>query len=226
MKTYKSLVAVLALSSVAFGGGNISPVTEYENTDYSAAQEVEVVPEVVPEVKVVEPVVEEKVIPVEVAPIASAMMGGYVGLGATGIAHRVSANSAQSNVFRELGCCQDRQMGVTGVAGYDFDQNLGAELRGTFGQWEISNGKKLRNVGAYLKPQVDLGGVNLYGLAGYAVTGSGTTGTGDKEGDFSYGAGLDVTLTEEFKLFGDLVQYIDKGKVNAMGATAGLKYQF
>jgi hypothetical protein len=223
MKTYKSLVAVLALSSVAFAGGNISPVTQYEDTDYTASQEVEVVPEV--KAVVEEPVV-EKVIPVEVAPIASAMMGGYVGLGATGIAHRVSANGAQSNVFRNLGCCQDRQMGVTGIAGYDFDENLGAEVRGTYGQWQRDNTNKFKNVGAYLKPQVDLGGVNLYGLAGYAVTGSGTTGTGDREGDFSYGAGVDVPLTEEFKFFGDLVQYIDKGNVNAMGATAGLKYQF
>lgn len=221
MKTYKSLVAVLALSSVAFAGGNISPVTPYEDTDVRASQEVEVVPEVKP----VEEIVEQNVIPVEVAPIASAMMGGYVGLGLTGIADRVTNNGSQSNIFKSLDG-QDRQLGLTGLVGYDFDENLGVELRGTQGQWKRNNTNKFKNMGAYLKPQVDLGGVNLYGLAGYAMTGGGNTTTGDREGDFSYGAGLDVPLTEELKLFGDLVQYIDKGKDNAMGATAGLKYQF
>lgn len=223
MKTYQSVTAILALSSIAFAGGNINPVTHYEDTDVQASQEVEVIqePVVVPKVEI-----EEKpMIPVEVAPIASALLGGYVGLAATGIADRTTCNGAQSNVFKSLEC-QDRQLGLTGVAGYDFNENLGVEARGTKGQWKIDGSNKFKNVGAYLKPQVDLGGVNLYGLAGYAITGGGSTITGDKEGDFSYGAGLDVPVSDNIKLFGDLVQYIDKGKDNAMGASAGIKYLF
>jgi len=212
MKLSKSIVAILALGSLGFAGGDITPVTPYENADVKAAQEV-----VVEQPKVV---VEEKV--VEVAPVAAAAMGGYVGLAAAGIAGR--SDSKQANIFREIDA-QDRQLGLTGVAGYDFSENLGAEVRGTKGQWKVSD-TKFKNAGAYLKPQVDLGGVNLYGLAGYAVTGVGSTSTGDKEGDFSYGAGLDIPLVDNVKFFADVVQFLDKGDDNVMGANAGVKYQF
>lgn len=213
MKLSKSVVAILALSAIGFAGGDIGKTTAYENADVKAAEQV-----VVEQPKVVE----EKVIPVEVAPVVAAAMGGYVGLAASGIA--VRGDDKQANPFNDYDN-QERQLGLTGVAGYDFSENLGAEVRGTIGQWKLSGGEKFKNAGAYLKPQVDLGGVNLYGLAGYAVTGGAATGTG-KEGDFSYGAGLDFPLVDGVKLFVDAVQLLDKGDNNAVSANTGVKFQF
>jgi hypothetical protein len=210
MKLSKSVVAILALSAISFAGGKITPEPAYHDADIKAAEQV-----VVEQPKVVE----EKVMPVEVAPVVAAANGGYVGLAVSGLANRTG--DKQANPLNEL-ANQNRQLGLTGVAGYDFSENLGAEVRGTIGQWKLGGGNKLKSAGAYVKPQVDLGGVNLYGLAGYAVTG----GVIGKEGDFSYGAGLDFPLSDGVKLFVDAVQLLDKGNDNAVSTNAGVKFQF
>jgi hypothetical protein len=211
MKLSKSVVAILALSAISFAGGKITPEPAYHDADIKAAEQV-----VVEQPKVVE----EKVMPVEVAPVAAAAMGGYVGLAGSSIALRT--NGKQANAIRDDIADQDNQSGLTLVGGYDFMENLGAEVRGTRALWDLDGQDKIKSYGAYLKPQVDLGGVNLYGLAGYAKTKAGAY----SENDFSYGAGLDFPLADGAKLFIDAVQLIDKGDVNAMSANAGLKYQF
>jgi hypothetical protein len=211
MKLSKSVVAILALSAISFAGGKITPEPAYHDADIKAAEQV-----VVEQPKVVE----EKVISVEVAPVVAAAMGGYVGLAGSNIVER---DNKRPNPLDFSSDEQARVGGLTAVAGYDIIENLGAEVRGTKAYWNMDAGDKFKSYGAYLKPQVDLAGVNLYGLAGYAKT---KVGADNEEGDVSYGLGLDIPVVENVKVFVDAVQLLDEPTSNVANANAGIKIQF
>lgn len=204
MKLTHSIVAIVALSTLSFAGGDIiEPVFE---------QEAVVVP--------VEPVVVPPA-PVVVAPVVAEPLGLYVAGGITDVAVRTVDNA---NLFADK-ANQDRQIGLTGRIGYDFMDYLGAELRGTYGVAK-DNGTKFKQIGAYLKPNYDITDeLNLYGLLGASKTNF--AGAQASENGFSYGAGLDYGLTDNVSVFTDVVNYLEKSDApSTWGLTLGAAYQF
>ena len=211
MKLTNSIVAFIALTGISFAGGDIiEPVFE---------QEAVVVP--VEPVVVVEPVV--KVAPVVVAPVVAEALGLYIAGGLTDIAERAGD---RANLFADE-ADQDRQIGFTARLGYDFMDYLGAELRGTVGIAEENAGNdKLRQVGAYLKPNYDLtDDLNLYGLVGTSKVDFASAA--DAETGLSYGAGLDYGIADNISVFTDVVNYLKKSdSPSVWGLTVGAGYQF
>ncbi len=207
MKLKSSIITIAALSTMSFAGGDIGGITTFENEDLNAAQQV-----VVEEPKVEAPVV---------APVVAEALGLYVGGAITDIA----VNSADTaNLFGDK-VGQDRQIGLTGIIGYDFMNYLGAELRGTVGVAK-DNGTKFKQIGAYLKPNYDITDeINIYALLGAAK--ANMTGTGSVETGFSYGAGLDYGISDNVSVFTDAVNYLDKSDTDSKwGLNLGAKYQF
>jgi len=235
MKLTQSLVAIATLSTLSFAGGDINPVTVFEQEPVSVPVEVPYVapyeaPYVAPVVTapvVTAPVVTAPVVtvPAVVAPVvAAAPLGLYLAGGLTAIAAR-ETHDDWANVFADE-YHQDRQLGFTGRLGYDFMDYLGAELRGTYGFAKNATGySKFKQVGAYLKPNYDItNDLNLYGLLGASKTN--TAGLATNTG-FSYGAGLDYGITDKVSVFTDMVNYMMKKDVpNAWGLTVGAAYQF
>ena len=219
MKLTQSLVAIAALgtltSTLSFAGGDINPVTVFEQE-----------PVFVPVTPVPAPVVVKAPPPPPPppapapAPVVVTPLGLYVAGGLTNVA----VNKAdRANLFGdEVG--QDRQIGFTGKLGYDFMDYLGAELRGTYGVAK-DNGTKFKQIGAYLKPNYDLTDeLNLYGLLGASKTNGAGTGTNT---GFSYGAGLDYGITDSISVFTDVVNYMKKSSTSSQwGATIGAAYNF
>ena len=234
MKLTQSLITITALatltSTLSFAGGDINPITVFEQEPIFVP--VEVVPEpvyVAPPV-VAPPVVEPPVVKppvvepptVVVPPIVAEPLGLYLAGGLTGLGVR---SNDRVWLFEERNT-QDRQIGFTGRLGYDFMNYLGAELRGTYGFAKNDTGfNKFKQVGAYLKPNYDLtDDLNLYGLLGASKTNGAGTGTNT---GFSYGAGLDYGITDSISVFTDLVNYMKKSSTTSQwGATVGAAYQF
>ena len=156
----------------------------------------------------------------------------YAGLG-------VSVERVNSHIFS-----QETVTGVTGRIGYDFSKYLGVEFRGTMG---VSDGDKLGHdysYGLYLKPQYPVTKeLSIYALAGYAQSkisfdneldfnGIGNNYT--TQNGFSFGAGLEYILNEDWSLFVDATRLIDKsttqveGKyaIKVDGVTFGFIYHF
>jgi hypothetical protein len=227
MKLKSSIVAIIALSSMSFAGGDLGGVTTFENEDYVAA-DIEAVEPKKPAPKVVEV---KKPTPKPIKPVVATAgplyLGGALSLMATRIDDR-------ANLFGDEDF-QDRQIGLTGVIGYDFMDYLGAELRASMGVSEDKT-DKMKHVGLYLKPKIKVmgdsksikGGLNLYGLLGYAQSNMSDTAkfTGSNSG-FSYGAGLDYGITENISIFTDAVNYLKDSDTNSQwGANLGVKYNF
>jgi len=211
MKLTQSLVAIAALSTLSFAGGDINPVTVFEQEPISVPVEV---PAPAPAVKA--PAV------VKAPPVAAAPLGLYLAGGLTALAAR-ETHEDWANIFSKEDN-QDRQLGFTARLGYDFMDYLGAELRGTYG-FAKDSGTKFNQIGAYLKPNYDItDDLNLYGLLGASKTN--TAGLATNTG-FSYGAGLDYGITDKVSVFTDIVNYMKKSDVpNAWGLTVGAGYQF
>jgi len=232
MKLKSSIAVIVALSGMSFAGGMIMEPA-YEN-------EVVEVP--------VEPVVEEVVTPAVVTPPPpppkkevkvevpkpkevkvekpAKPLGLYIAGGLTDVAIN---GKDRANLFSdEKG--QDRQIGLTGRIGYDFNSDnydfmkyLGAELRGTYGIAK-DNGSKFKQIGGYLKPNYNITDeINLYGLLGVSKT---NVGVGSETG-FSYGAGLDYGISDKVSVFTDVVNYMKKsGTASQWGLTLGAGYKF
>ena len=232
MKLTQSLVAIAALSTLSFAGGDINPITVFEQEPIFVP--VEAVPVFVPApapaptpVFVPAPAAPVVVVapPAVVAPIIAAAepLGLYLAGGLTDIAVRTDD---RANLFSEKRH-QDRQLGFTGRLGYDFMDYLGAELRGTYGFTKVAPfANKFKQVGAYLKPNYDITDeLNLYGLLGASKTNF--AGAAPSTTGFSYGAGLDYGITDSISVFTDVVNYMKKsGTPSAWGGTIGAAYQF
>jgi opacity protein-like surface antigen len=220
MKLTKSIVAIIALSSMSFAGGDIiEPVFEQE-TVVVPVEPVYVAPTPAPAPT---PVV-VKAAPVVVAPVVAEALGLYIAGGITDIA--VRGNDETANLFSEEDD-QDRQLGFTGRLGYDFMDYLGAEVRGTYGTSKVDDdSEKFKQIGAYLKPNMDVtDDLNLYGLLGASKTNF--AGAADTKTGFSYGAGLDYGLGNNLSVFTDVVNYLEKSDYpSAWGLTVGAGYQF
>jgi len=245
MKLTHSIVAIAALSTLSFAGGDINPVTVF---DTEPAVEIPVEPAytlpVVEETPVyVAPVVQAPVIqaPVVQAPVvqtpvietpvaavpviaaAAAPLGLYIGGGFTDVAVR---NSGTANFFSSK-AGQKRQVGITGRLGYDFMDYLGAELRGTYGIAKVGD-NRFKQIGAYLKPNYNVtDAINLYGLLGASKSNHASLGANSSDTGFSYGAGLDYGISDKFSLFTDVVNYMKKSNTpSEWGLTLGAAYQF
>jgi len=223
MKLKSSIIAIAALSSMSFAGGDIGGVTTFETGDVAAAEveAVEPQPEPPKPQPKPEPKKEEPKPVVEKATAGPLYVGGALSAMGTRIDDRV-------NLFGEEKF-QDRQFGLTGVVGYDFMDYLGAELRAAMGV-ASDNNDKMKQIGVYLKPQYPIAdtGVDIYGLLGYGWSNMSDSGkmTGVNSG-FSYGAGLDYGVTENISVFTDVVNYLKDDDTNSQwGANLGIKYNF
>ncbi len=211
MKLTHSLVALATLSTLSFAGGDINPVTVFEQEPVVVP--VEPVPAPTPA-----PAPAPKPAPVVVPPVVAPKF--YFGLGATAL-------KAKQDVAPTF---TDNQTGVTARLGYDFMDYLGAELRGTSAiSGADTTSEKIKQYGAYLKPNVDLtDSLNLYGLLGASKVNMSNPGAlADKETGFSYGLGLDYGVSDSFSVFLDAVNYLQKSNKNDVyGATLGAAYHF
>ena len=212
MKLTSSLVAIAALTTMSFAGGDIiEPVFAVEEV-------------VVPVEPVQEPILEPVIIPkppvrkVVIPPVVAAPKF-YVAGGLTDVAVN---SSDKANFFSEK-VNNDRQIGFTGRLGYDFMDFLGAELRGTYGIAK-DNGSRFKQVGAYLKPNYSVtDDINLYGLLGASKTNADAT----SQTGFSYGGGLDYGVADNISIFTDVVNYMKKSDTASQwGLTLGAAYHF
>ncbi len=178
---------------------------------------------------------------------ASSLFGGlglgngkfYLGIAVSDMAVRADDDA---NLFGEEDY-QDRQTGITFVAGYDFMKYLGAELRAALSvDGENKNQDNLTEFGIYLKPKYSFpqldNKLTVYGLLGYSsinmsdpVEGNLHHGTPSSpfdgtNGGFSYGYGLDYSVTSNISVFTDVVNYLRNfGASNSTwGANVGIKY--
>jgi|GEM_PF-2030315 len=253
MKFRSSIVAIALLSSMSFAGGDIGGVTTFENTDYieadRQAQEVIPTPEPTPvttpaPAKVTTPtkVTTPKPTPKPVEDNSGSIFGNgkfYIGIAASDMAVRADDDA---NLFGEEEY-QDRQFGITILAGYDFMKYLGAELRAALSvSGENDNQDNLTEFGIYLKPKYPLMNdkLNIYALLGYSsinmsdpVEGDLHHGTDKSPFDgtnsgFSYGYGVDYSVTPNISVFTDIVNYLRNfgGSNSTWGANVGVKYSF
>jgi len=220
MKLTHSLVALATLTTLSFAGGDINPVTVFE-------QEPVVVPvEPVPAPAPAPAPAPVKATPVKPVPVVVPAKNFYFGLGATALKAKTDVD-----VTNGIPEAEDSQTGITARLGYDFMDYLGAELRGTTAiSGEDTGAEKIKQYGAYLKPNIDLtDSLNLYGLLGISkVNMSNPLGSpSDKESGFSYGLGLDYDVSDSFSVFLDAVNYLRKADKNKVyGATLGGAYHF
>ena len=209
MKNIKlSVVALMALGSLAYAGGDFMVVTPYEVEDVILAEEAYVEP-IIEEVYIEpEPVyvapapvyvappapvyVEEPVVMQEPAPVKDIYANGfYAGLG-------ITAAQYKSNCSTGCGGAQkDKTAGVMARVGYDFNKYIGIEARGIRTNWK-SDGGKIKHAGLFVKPMVPVSdGTNVYGLLRIGkTTTQGTMQTTDAEG-LALGVGVEVDLSAD-----------------------------
>jgi opacity protein-like surface antigen len=207
-------ILLVMVGNMSYAGGDISPITIYEVEDTViaevAAEEIYVEP-VIEEPVYVEPVVEEPVYiepqptptptptPVVIAPIpvvkpqSISPSGVYAGLGIVGARYDSSCDCKK-------GCkksCKDTTYGGMARVGYDFNQYIGVEARGTKTNWQ-SNGSKVKHAGIYIKPMVPVAdSTNIYGLVGVGVTKvTGSMPNTDAE-SLALGVGVEVDLSQD-----------------------------
>ncbi len=142
----------------------------------------------------------------------------YVGAGLGGssvTSHLFGADGTFSGVFR---------------LGYDYNDYIGIEARGSYGLCSQDQLGHDYSYGLYLKPQYPISEAwNAYGLLGYAQTKisfedqvafNGNTNDSTTQSDFSFGAGVDYQLNNNWSLFADAVQYIDESTTGPEGTIA------
>jgi len=201
MKNFRLLFMVVPIvGSFSYAGGEFREVTPYEVEDVVVAEEeafVEPVMEleepVYVEPEVTEPI-KPKPIPIPVAkPKNIATNGFYAGLGITGVKYEHNCKCITGGTSEN----KDTTYGLMGRVGYDFNQYVGIEARGSKTNWG-SDGSKVRHAGIYAKPMIPIGTrSNLYGLAGYAkTTVRGKLPEADVKG-LALGAGIEIDISKD-----------------------------
>jgi len=189
-----SLIALLAMGSLAHAGGDIMPVTEFETEDVMLSEE-EYVEPVVEEEYVAPVVAEVKPEPVHVpAPIPVkniAANGFYAGLGIAGAQYKTNCSSQCSKSGK------DKTAGIMARVGYDFNKYVGLEARGIRTNWKADGGK-VKHAGIFIKPMLPVGDtVNVYGLVGVAKTKTEGSLQNTNAETLALGAGVEVDLSED-----------------------------
>ena len=182
MKNMKlSLIALVAMGSIGYAGGDFLPVTSYETEDMSMAE------------TVTQEVVEAPRVVVEAPVVAGTVSanGFYAGMGITATQYNTNCNAACINGGT------DKSEGVMVRAGYDFNQYVGIEARGLRTDFNL-NGGQVKHAGIFVKPMLSVTDeTNIYGLVGVAKT---TTSGGLQRTDaetLALGAGVEVDLTAD-----------------------------
>ena len=206
-----SLIAFMALGTLSYAGGDLVPITQYEIEDEIAATEeiytesiveepIYVEPEPIEPPTYVEPepiepptYVDPEPTPPPVAPTVSPQPrkvmpnGFYAGLGITGVNYK--SNCKCKNVDKE-----DVNYGGTVRVGYDFNEYIGVEARGT----KTKGDADVKHVGVFIKPMVPVtNSTNVYGLVGVAKTKvKGDLPNVDSDG-LAMGAGIEIDLSSD-----------------------------
>ncbi len=190
MKNVKlSIIALLAMGSLGYAGGDIMPVTEFETEDITLSEE-EIVEPVIEE-EYVAPVVEAKPVPVPVPVKNIAANGFYAGLGISAAQYKTNCSSGCSKSGK------DKTAGVMARVGYDFNQYIGLEARGIRTNWK-SDGGKVKHAGIFVKPMLPVSdAVNVYGLVGVAKTTTDGHLQKTNAETLALGAGVEVDLSED-----------------------------
>jgi hypothetical protein len=191
-----SLIALVAMGSLGYAGGDIVPVTEFETEDVLLSEE-EYVEPVVEEEYIAPVVAEVKPAPIPIpapkpVPVKNiAANGFYAGLGISGAQYKSNCSS-QCNRSGE-----DKTSGLMARVGYDFNQYVGLEARGIKTNWKADGGK-VEHAGVFVKPMLPVAdSVNVYGLVGVAKTKTkGYLQKTDAEA-LALGAGVEVDLSED-----------------------------
>jgi hypothetical protein len=167
--TLTTCSTLIVMSSIAYAGGDIRPITVFEQEPVMVPMEVPMevfVPAPIP-VAPVAPVAIPKpiaVIPTPVTIKEIMPLGLYVGLGLS--AARFDPNCGCKTAKGD----SDKTAGFIGRVGYDFNEYIGLEARGIRTNWK-SNGGKIKHAGLFVKPMYPVSeDINVYGLAGYAKT--------------------------------------------------------
>jgi OOP family OmpA-OmpF porin len=204
-----SIIALMALSSQSYAGGDILPKEEYE-AEIVVAEVEPFIEEV--KIEVVKPVVKEVKAEV-IVPLVKEHSGWYAGAGL--VAGRTSTVH-----------CEDITYGVMAKVGYDFNEYVGVEARGVRTNWEYE-GSKIKHVGAFIKPQYPASeDVNVYGLVGYGKTTTSHIQNIDETG-LAYGAGVEYALSEDMNLFVDYERLLEKSDVPDLDALSlGVSFSF
>jgi len=200
MKNIKlSIVALMAMGSLSYAGGEFLPVTVYETEDAVLAEEAYVEEYVQP---IMEPVIEEEYIaPVVVEtpkvvvapkPIKKIRANGfYAGLGIAGAQYKSNCKTGCA------GSGEDKTTGVMARVGYDFNKYIGIEARGIRTNWQ-TNGGAVKHAGIFIKPMIPVSdATNIYGLVGVAKT---KTNGGLQKTDaesLALGAGVELDLSAD-----------------------------
>ena len=177
-----SILSLVASSSLLVAGGDLGGFTPYEVEDVKAAEVVPIVPVETPTVAVVAP---------PVLPIAD-VSSVYVGLG-------LAAARYDSSCGVPVAGCDgiDKTGGVLVRAGYDFNQYIGAEVRGLVTSYKADGGK-IKHLGVFVKPMYPItNDMNVYALGGYAKTSTeGSLRRTDVKG-VALGAGVEYDFSED-----------------------------
>ncbi len=195
MKQVKlSLIALFAMGSFGYAGGDIMPVTEFETEDVTLAEEAYVEPAV--EEEYVAPVVEAPapvaVKPVPVVPVKNIKANGfYAGLGIAGAQYKSNCDSACPKSGK------DKTVGVMARVGYDFNKYVGIEARGIRTNWKADGGK-VKHAGIFVKPMYPVtDATNVYGLVGVAKTKTDGHLQKTNAETLALGAGVEVDLSAD-----------------------------
>jgi len=198
MKNIKlSLIALIAMGTLVYAGGDFSPVTTYEVEDTSLAEETYVEPVIETTTVVEEPViVQTAVIEPPKPPIKKEVEniyanGFYAGIGITAARYQTNCKSS----CKKGGT--DKTLGVIARVGYDFNKYIGLEARGIRTNLK-DNGGSIKHAGIFIKPMLPVSDTtNIYGLVGLAkTTTQGSLQRTDAE-TLALGAGLEVDLSKD-----------------------------
>jgi len=181
-----SLIALMAMGSVAYAGGDINPITNYETEDIKMAEEAYVQ-------NYVEPVVEAPVVAETPKPVEEINPNGfYAGLGISVAQYKTNCACPDNSKSGT-----DKTAGVMARVGYDFNKYVGVEARGMRTNWKADGGT-VKHAGVFVKPMLPVtDSTNVYGLVGVAkTTTQGSLQSTDATGA-ALGAGVEVDLSED-----------------------------
>jgi OOP family OmpA-OmpF porin len=236
-----SFIALVALTTLGYTGGDFEVVTPYEAEDIKNIEEMVVEEVVKPVVKT--PVIVETAVVEEPTKEAKDIYanGFYAGLGIVATRYKTSCSTRCANSGT------DKTIGVLGRVGYDFNKYIGLEARGI--RTSLKNdGGTVKHAGVFIKPMLPLGDKsNIYGLIGLAkTTTQGRLQRTDAE-TLALGAGIEVDLSKDspkdgrynrefdgqgdqergLGLFVDYEKMVVKSGAPALDAlSAGLTYDF
>jgi len=191
-----SIITLISMGFLGYGGGDIAVVTPYESNDISMAID-EAVPYIEP-TPTPTPIIQIPIKKVFKPKKEINPSGFYVGLGITGNRYKGSCKcTTPTNSIPTKITNKERNLGVLGRVGYDFNPYFGIEARGIRSVAE-DNDFKLSHIGLFLKPMIPIGNItNLYGILGVAKTKvTGNIPKVDAE-SVAFGGGLEFDLSKD-----------------------------